>query len=261
MGIYNSNSKGHYPYSFWVEPYYNGAPITSQNQVVINPRFTNVTTADNFSFSVDGDYSPTSGTAGGPAYVDLTFPFAHMTAWYNTLSGHGGPSNQLNHPGSTGSWYGAARPFNIRQDGSDMTAKFSLWMMLHVGQNPHPGSGTAETYFAMLCNSNGNYSGGQFYNYDASQGYPSSPREYFDGSRKIRISGDNYGNGLYRGWACIANQQPVTQAISNINATTLRIINIGRQTTQATAELRIVGVRIIYHVLPGPAATYGNLDV
>jgi len=255
MGIYNSNSKGHYPYSFQVEPYYNGAPITSQNQVVLNPRFSNVTTADNFSFSADADYSP----AG--CYADLVFPFAHMTNWYSYLSGHGGPSNQLNHPGSTGSWIDAARPFYMRQDGTNMTAKFSLWMMLHVGQNPHPGVGVAETYFAMLVNANGAYSGGLYYTADASTTYPNSPREYFDGSRKIRISGDNYGGGLYRGWACIANQQPVTAAISNINATSLRIINIGRQTTQATAELRIAGVRIIYHVLPGPAAVYGNMDV
>lgn len=255
MGIYNTNGKGHYPYSFQVEPYYNGAPITSQNQVVLSPRFSNVSTADNFSYSADADYSP----AG--CYADLSFPFAHMTNWYSTWSGHGGPDNQLNHPGSTGSWASAGGPFNERWDSSNMTARFSLWMMFHVGQNPHPGNGTAETYFSMLVNSNGNYSGGQFYNYDASQGYPNNPREYFAGSRKIRISGDNYGSGLYRGWACVANQQTASAAMNNINATTLRIINIGRQTTSATADLRIAGVRIIYHVMPGAGSQYGNLDV
>lgn len=256
MGIYNSSGRGHYPYSFQIEPYYNGGPITSQNQVVLNPRFSNVSTADNFSYSVDGDYGP----AG--CYADLTFPFAAgMTSWYSTLSGHGGPSNQLNHPGSTGSWINAAMPFYQRQDGTNYTPKFSLWMSLHVGQNPHPGSGNAETYFSMLTNANGDYGGGSYYYHPGGTPNPSSPREYFDGSRKIRVSGDNYGNGLYRGWTCIANQQPVSQYISNINATSMRIINLGRQTTQATAELRIVGFRIIFHALPGPATNYGNMDV
>jgi len=256
MGIYNSNSKGHYPYSFQIEPYYNGAPITSQNQVVMNPRFSNVSTADNFSYSVDADYSP----AG--CYADLTLPFAAgMTSWYATLSGHGGPGNDMNHPGSTGSWVDAARPFYYRQDGTYMGARFSLWMSFHVGQNPHPGAGVAETYFSMLTNANGDYGGGSYYYHPGGTPNPASPREYFNGSRKIRISADNYGNGLYRGWTCIANQQPVSQYISSINATSMRIINLGRQTTQATAELRIVGFRIIFHVLPGPGSQYGNLDV
>jgi hypothetical protein len=256
MGIYNTNGKGHYPYSFQVEPYYNGAPITSQNQVVLSPRFSNVTTADNFSYSADADYSP----AG--CYADLTLPFAAMSGWYNEWSGHGGPSNQLNHPGSTGSWSDAARPFFQRWDGSNMTARFSLWMMFHVGHNPHPGSGVAETYFSMLCNSNGSWGGGAFYNFSGpSTGAYDNPREYFDGSRKIRISGDNYGNGNYRGWACVANQQTASGYMNGINATTLRIINIGRQTSSATADLRIAGVRVIYHVMPGAGTTYGNLDV
>jgi hypothetical protein len=255
MGIYNTNNKGHYPYSFQVEPYYNGAPITSQNQVVMAPRFSNVSTADNFSYSVDADYSP----AG--SYADLTLSFAQMTAWYATLSGHGGPSNELGHPGSTGSWDNAARPFYYRQDGTNYTPKFSLWMMLHVGQNPHPGTGVAETYFSMMTNANGDYGGGAFYAYPSNVATPTSPREWFSGSRKIRVSGDNYGNGAYRGWTCIANQQPVSGYISNINPTTLRVINLGRQTTAATAELRIAGMRIIYHVLPGPATNYGNMDV
>jgi hypothetical protein len=254
MGIYNTNNKGHYPYSFQVEPYYNGAPITSQNQVVLNPRFSNVTTADNFSYSTDADYSP----AG--CYADLTLSFAGMTAWYATLSGHGGPSNELNHPGSTGNWVGATRPFYLRPDGTTMGNRFSLWMMLHVGQSPHPGTGVAETYFSMMTNANGDYGGGAYYYYPGNVPTPTSPREWFGGSRKIRVSGDNYGNGAYRGWTCIASQQPASGYIENINATSLRIINLGRQTTQNTAELRIAGIRVIYHVLPGYNTDYGNLN-
>lgn len=259
MGIYNTNSKGHYPYSFQVEPYYNGAPITSQNQVVINPRFNNVTTADNFAYSTDSDYSPTS-VHGGNAYADLTLSFAGMTAWYSALSGHGGPNNELNHPGSTGNWVGSARPFYLRPDGTSMGNRFSLWMMLHVGQSPHPGTGNAETYFSMVTNANGDYGGGAFYAYPGNVPTPSSPREWFGGSRKIRVSGDNYGNGAYRGWTCIASQQPASGYIENINATNLRIINLGRQTTLNTAELRIAGIRLIYHVLPGYSSDYGSLN-
>lgn len=254
MAIYNSNDRGHYPYSFQVEPYRNGAIITSQNQVVLNPRFSNISTADNFSYSTDADYSPSG------CFADLTLPFAGMTAWYSRLSGHGGPSNELNHPGSTGNWVEAALPFRQRQDGTNMTAKFSLWMMLHVGQSPHPGIGNAETYFSLLTNAPGDHGGGAFYAHPGAVPTPSQPREWFNGSRKIRVAGDNYGNGLYRGWTCIANQQTVSAQLSNINPTTLRVINIGRQTTQATAELRIVGIRVVYHVLPGPGAFYGNLN-
>jgi hypothetical protein len=253
MGIFNSSGKGYYPYNFQVEPYYNGAPITSQNQVVLAPRFSSVATADAFSYSVDADYAP----AG--SYADLIFPHAQMTAWYSTLSGHGGPNNELNHPGSTGNWVQAATPFSIKGDGSSITPRFSLWMMFHVGQNPHPGTGVAETYFSMFTNANGDYGSSAFYAYPGNVATPTSPREWFSGSRKIRISGDNYGNGNYRGWTCIASQQPVSGYIANLNPTTLRVINIGRQTSSATAELRIVGMRIIYHVLPG--TSFGSMDL
>lgn len=254
MGIYNSNNKGHYPYSFQVEPYFNGAPINLSNQVVLSPRFTNITTADNFAYSTDSDYAP----AG--CYADLSLQWPGMADWYTTLTGYGGPSNELNHPGSTGSFVTGARPFYIRQDGTSMGSRFSLWMCLFVGDNPHPGYGTAETYFSMLTNANGDYGGGAFYYHPGGTPQPTSPREWFNGSRKIRVSGQNYGSGSYRDWVCIANQQPTSGYIQNINATTLRVINLGRQTSTATGNLRIAGIRLVYHVLPGPVSNYGSID-
>ena len=255
MGIYNSSGgRGHYPYSFQVEPLYNGSPLSKDNIAYMAPRFSSVSTADSFSYSTDADYSP----AG--CYVDMSLAWPGITDWYTTLSGHGGPSNELNHPGSTGSWVSGARPFYTRQDGTSMGTRVSIWMCLYVGDNPHPGYGTAETYFTMVTNANGDYGGGAFYAYPGNVPTPSSPREWFSGSRKIRVSGQNYGNGAYRDWVCIANQANLSGYITNINATTLRVINLGRQTTNATANLRIAGMRVIYHVLPGPGTNYGSLD-
>ena len=257
MAIINSYGKGSYPYTFQVEPYWNGAPISYSNQVALSPRFTNMATADAFSYSVDADYAP----AG--CYADLTLVWPGITDWYTTLSGYGGPNNELNHPGSLSSRVNGARSFYMRPDGTNMgsSGRFSIWMCLFIGDNPHPGVGTAETYFSLLTNANGDYSGGAFYAHPGGTPTPTSPREYFSGSRKIRVSGQNYGNGGYRDWVCIANQQPANGYIANINATTLRVINIGRQTTTATANLRIAGFRIIYHVLPGADGYFGNLDM
>jgi signal transduction histidine kinase len=123
-----------------------------------------------------------------------------------------------------------------------------------------PFQGVLGMLFSMMTNANGDYGGGAFYAHPGNVATPSSPREWFSGSRKIRVAGDNYGNGAYRGWTCIANQQPTSGYIENINATTLRIINLGRRTTQATAELRIAGIRVIYHVLPGHSTNYGSFD-
>jgi hypothetical protein len=249
MALYDRNGKGHYPYSFWVEPYFNGAPIRYNNQCVISPRYTNSTTADNFSYSVDGDYAPSS------AYADLSIEWPGMTAWYHRLSGHGGPTNLLGHPGSLGSRSAGAPGFYNNQDGSSI-GTISIWMSILVGSSPHPGdAANQETYFSMLCNANGDYGGGSFYSHPGGTPAPSSPREYIEGSRKIRLASDNYGNGAYRGWVCIANQARPTGYSGNINATTMRIINIGRS---ADSAMRIIGFRIVYHVLPPENNTYGN---
>lgn len=254
MGIYNNNNRGHYPYSFEVEPWYNGKPLSRDNQVYLAPMFTDPTTADNFSFSTDAHYS-TAGT-----YVDLNMVYPGITNWYTTLSGHGGPANELNHPGSTGSWESGGLPLFKRQDGSNMQVHASIWMVLYVGDAPHPGYGTAETYFAMVRTSPGAHNGGAFYIGDSNGTYPDSPREYVGGSRKIRVSGQNYGNGSYTDWVCIANQQPVSGGIADISCNTVRIINIGRN-SGSWGNLRIAGFKVIYHVLPGPGLIYGNLDI
>lgn len=254
MAIYNSNDRGHYPYSFEVEPWYNGKPLSRDNSVYLAPMYSNVATADAFAFSTDAQYS-TAGT-----YVDLSMVYPGITSWYTTLSGHGGPSNELNHPGSTGNWQMGSTPFFKRQDGSTMSVKASIWMVLWIGDQPHPGYGTAETYFAMVRTSPGANNGSSFYIGDGTSNYPSQPREYVQGSRKIRVSGQNYGNGNYTDWVCIANQQAVTGGIADISCNTVRIINIGRN-TGSNGNLRIAGFKVVYHVLPGPGTSYGNFDV
>lgn len=249
MAIYDRNGKSLEPYSFFVEPYYNGSPIRLNNQVAISPRYTNSTTADNWYWSNSSDYETN--------YVDLTLEWPQMTDWYTTVSGHGGTTNQLGHPGSLSERFTGARPFYRRQDQRNVY-RFSLWMAIAVGSNPHPGYGTAETYIAFATNAPGDHQGGSFWNAPGNVANYSNPRRWFNGAEKIRVSGQNYGNGSYRDWVCIANQASASEKIVDINPTTLRVFNIGRTSDSA---LRIYGMRVVYHIYPGPNSDYGNLEM
>jgi len=249
MGIYDRNNKGHYPYSFTIEPEYNGKPLSRDNQVALSPRFTSTSSADNFVWGSSDDYSPASG------YVDLSLVHIGMSDWYTTLSGHGGASNQLAHPGSLGSRQTGAQAFHKNQSGN-ITARMSIWMSIAVGSHPHPGHGTAETYFALLTNAIGDHQGGAFWNAPGNVINYTSPRVWCPGTEKIRVSGQNYGNGNYRDWVCIANQHAVSGKATDINANTLRVVNIGR-TSDST--LRIYGFKIVFHILPPGSGEFGNL--
>lgn len=249
MAIYDRNGKTNELYSFTVEPYYNGGPLRRNNQVVISPRFTDPTTADNWYWSNSGDYSAN--------YVDLTLEWPGMTDWYTTLSGHGGTSNQLGHPGSLSERVQGARGFRIRQDGSNV-AKFSLWMSIGVGTQPHPGYGTAETYMAFATNAPGDHQGGSFWEAPGNVAAYNTPRAWFTGAEKIRVSGQKYGFADYRDWVCIANQQTTSRKIHDINPTILRVFNIGRTGDSA---LTIYGFKVIYHIYPGPNSDFGNLEL
>jgi len=251
MAIYDRHGKSLEPYSFSVEPYYNGSPLRKGNVLVLSPRFTNTTTADNWFWNSSGDYDP----AG--CYADLSLEYTAMSDWYTTLSGHGGTSNQLNHPGSTGNFVTGARPFYKRQDDSNVY-RFSLWMSIGVGGSPHPGFGASETYMAFACNANGDHQGGSFWNAPGNVADYTNPRRWFDGSEKIRVSGQRYGTTNYRDWVCIANQQPASYKMRDINATTLRVFNIGRN---ANSDLTIYGLKVVYHIYPGPSSNYGNLEM
>ena len=251
MAIYDRFGKGHYPYTFTIEPEYNGKPLSLGNQAVMSPRYTNSATADSWYWSNSGDYSP----AG--CYVDLSMAHIGMSDWYTTLSGHGGNSNQLNHPGSTSTWIPGAKAFYTNQ-GQNLGHRMSIWMSLSVGSSPHPGYGTAETYFTMLANANGDHQGSSFWNAPSGVAAYNSPRVWCNGTDKIRVSGQNYGNGNYRDWVCIANQQSVVGKAIDINPTAMRIVNIGRT---ADSAIRIYGLKIVFHIMPPGSGEFGSLNL
>ena len=251
MAIFDRFGKGHYPYTFTIEPEYNGKPLSQNNQIAMSPRYTNSATADSWYWSNSGDYSP----AG--CYVDLSIVHVGMSNWYTTLSGHGGSSNQLNHPGDINNRVQGAFAFNNVQ-GQTVGHRMSIWMSIAVGSSPHPGYGTAETYFAVLTDALGDYAGGAFYNAPGGTAQYNNPRVWCPGTEKIRVSGQNYGNGTYRDWVCIANQQTVSGKAIDINPTTMRIVNIGRT---ADSSLRIYGFKIIFHIMPPGDGEFGNLSL
>lgn len=252
MAILDRRGRGHYPYVMQTEPYYNGAPLSKANVLQIYPRFTSSTDADNFTFNSSDDYSPTSEIDGTTAaYADLSLEWIANTQWYTNLAGGGGTSNQLNHPGSGGmgaspSWAGAATPFYASDNGTRYG--ISVWMSIGVGTRPHPGTGSSDTYFALLRNSNGSHQGGSFWDAPSNVANFSSPRTWMSGTEKVRVTGQRYGTTNYRDWMCLAQYEP--QNPGGINATTMRIINIGRNGALDNSLLTIYGFKVMLHILP-----------
>jgi hypothetical protein len=226
------------------------------NVLQIYPRFVNSTDADNFSFNSSDDYSPTSEIDGStPAYADLSLEWIANTDWYSKLAGGGGSSNQLNHPGSGGmgaspSWASGASPFYSNQDGANRYG-ISVWMSLGVGTRPHPGTGSSDTYFALLRNSNGSHQGGSFWDAPGNVANFSSPRTWLSGTEKVRVSGQRYGTTNYRDWFCLCQYE--SQNPGGINATTMRIINHGRNGALDNSLLTIYGFKVMLHILPSSA--------
>ena len=245
MGIRNTYDRGYHPYTMEIEPWFNGGPCRRSNYPNISPRYTSGTTAENFTFGDSGDYSPSGN------YVDLDLQWPGNSPWYARNFGQGGISNQLNHTGDNVNGDDAATPFSQRYG-------VSVWMDLRVGNGPHPGYGTAKTYIAILRNANGAHHGGSFWNGNASGPFYNSPRSMIDGFERVAVSGDNYGTGNYRGWCCLAQFQNATMPM---NATTLRLINLGGPNNSSGLDLKVQGFKMIYHISPTWADRYGGFNL
>lgn len=245
MGIRNPYDKGYHPYVMEIEPWYSGGPCRRSNYPSINARYTSGTSAQNFVFNDSGDYSPSG------CYVDLDLQWPGNAAWYGRNFGQGGISNQLNHSGDNADGDSAHTPLQHRRG-------VSVWMDLRVGNNPHPGYSVTKTYIAILRNANGAHQGGSFWNANAGGAIYTSPRSMFDGCERIAVNGDNYGTGLYRGWSCIAQYQ---NAEVPMNATTLRVINLGGPNNSVGLQVKIQGFKLIYHISPSWADRYGGFNL
>ena len=248
---YNSRDTGHYPYTFSVMPEYNGRhPLSKDNILYLYPVSTNKTDCDNFSFSTTGHYSPTAHD-GNAAYGDLEYSWTGNSNWYTSLFGRSSASgNPLNHPGSPPTTAGSDTGLSNVLANTPMYGKrraTSLWMSFSVGTAPHPGTTTAMTYMSILVNSPGAHQGGAFHNANANGAIPTSPRTLFNNSDKILVSGQSYGNTLYRDWACIADYNDTN---TGMNKTKIRIINHGRSGDNSKARLAIYGFVLVHHIYP-----------
>lgn len=247
MAVYNGAGKGYFPYVIEHCPEYNGAPLDRANNVTLQPWMTDGSSAESFTFSQSSDYTANGNSS---SYVDLNLVLPANLGWYTRVHGAAGISNNLNHPGDNSSGADAAQLMTGFR-------AFSIWMDVRVGTAPHPGYGYAKTCFAMLRNANGDHQGSQFYAAPGNTPNYSSPRTFCAGGERIKISGDNYGGGNYRGWACIASQH---NASLQFNATTLRIINLGLH-GQSRSQIQIQGLKILYHISPPNSDIYGSLSL
>ena len=262
MAIYSrfgSRDTGHYPYTFSVMPEYNNRPLSKDNIMYLYPVSTNKTDCDNFSFSSTSHYSPTAHD-GNAAYADLEYSWTGNNQWYTGLFGRSSVSgNPLNHPGSPPTTAGSDTGLSFQYANKPMYAKrrgTSVWMSFSVGTAPHPGTTTAMTYMSLLVNSPGAHQGSAFYNANAGGSIPTSPRTFIGGSDKILVSGQSYGDTLYRDWCCIANYSDST---TGMNKTKLRIINHGRNGGNNVSRLAIYGFVIVHHIYP--TEDYDNYSV
>ena len=253
MAIYttiSSRDTGHYPYTFSWMPEYNNRPLSKDNMAYVYPVSTNKTDCDNFSFTQTSEYSPTAYD-GNSGYVDLEMSLTGNSNWYTHLFGRSSATgNPLNHPGSPPTTAGSDTGLSNVLANTPMYGKrraTSLWKSFSVGTAPHPGSTTAMTYMSILVNSAGAHQGGAFYNANGAGAIPTSPRTLFNNSDKILVSGQSYGNTLYRDWACIADYNDTN---TGMNKTKIRIINHGRSGDNSKARLAIYGFVLVHHIYP-----------
>lgn len=176
--------------------------------VTIYPRY-NTSTADSFVFDSADDYAPAAATGGGTnAYYDFAFPmYTGLSPWYNDVYDN----------------YAGRR--NGGSNAISDVQRVSLWVNMDVGTSPHPSPyDDSSTRLAILMNAVG---ANHWYQTTASPtpNY-SEPRCFCNNVtafQNFRVTGQNYSNGAYNSWRCLAH----FQNLGSSSTTTLRIINIG----------------------------------
>lgn len=221
MGILSGSGKHLNPFDLQIDlTDQSNEIIKKSNAIKMTPRSTTTATSAGYGFSAAGDYAdPSNHNSANTGWsYDLKIPCAPSgAAWYNHV--YGGGSGRR---GSSSSSSGATSL-------NDYGTYASLYMDLAVGENPHPGIGTANgiSHIAMLRDAAGAYFGLQ-YTSPPPVNY-SHARTLFDTStdaHNIKISGQNYGgakNNNYRQWFCLGDRQ--SWGAHNINV--IRFINWG----------------------------------
>ena len=198
-------------------------PVTP---VTIYPRYNN-STANTKTFSASGDYAPAAAVGGGNlAYHDFNLTnYCHTTNWYNYV-----------HDNDAGRRNGTETAI------SDIN-RASIYAQIQVGDYPHPGVGASKTRLAMLYNQAGAYhalitTGSATPNYAEPRVLGGNTAAF----ENFQVSGQNYSQGSYGAWYCLANYIP------NIVGSThyIRIINLGGD-VDARSKVIFNGLIIVLH--------------
>ena len=215
----------------------NNNEINNANQIILEPRYTDGTTAASKTFTAAGDYADASNhnsaTTGWSYDVKLNW-MNNGYAWYNytydTNSGRRGSSGTPSRGTSL----------------SDYGTYVSLYVDFAVGSSPHPTVGASYAHMAILTNGWGanhhNIYSGVTPNYTQARTFP----EHGLGQQNFKIAGQNYGAHYYRQWFCIADMQ----TFSTANVSYLRFINWGGGASSAS-RVRICGAAFIVHGIAG----------
>ena len=219
MGILSGSGKHLNPFDLQIDlTDQSNEIIKKSNAIKMTPRHTLAATAALEVFDSAGDYSdPSNHNSANTGWsYDLKIPCSPSGGgWYNYTYGDGSGRR------------GSSSTPSVSTSLNDYGTYASLYMDLAVGENPHPGVGTANgiSHIAMLQDAAGAYFGFQ-YTSPPPVNYTHARTIFDTGNHNIKISGQNYGGGKlnnYRQWFCMADRQ--VWAPNNVG--TIRFFNWG----------------------------------
>lgn len=209
--------------------------ISHHNQVILEPRYTDGTTAASKTFTSSGDYADPSNHNSASTGWSYDFKLDWCSSgqpWYNytydTNSGRRGSSSAPSRGTSL----------------SDYGSYISLYVDFAVGSNPHPTVGNHHAHMAVITNNWGahhhNIYSGATPDYTLARTFPDH------GHHNFKIAGQNYSSHRYRQWYCLADMQ----AFAANNVSLLRFINWGGGAS-SVSRVRICGAAFIIHGIAG----------
>ncbi len=211
-----------------------GNPVTWDNKVVIMPRYTDSSTAHSKTFSVSGDYSDSSYHNTSSSGWSYDFRWVQMpptpSSWYNYTYDEGGGRR------------GSSSSPNNNTALNDHGAHMSLYMDLHIGDGPHPGTGTNYAHVAMLVNQ---YGAHHQYQYSGATVDYTQARTYWEhssGNQNIKVSGQNYSSSYYSQIFCMGDLQTASYSGGRF----LRFINWGGGANNKS-KVTVCGGQLIIH--------------
>ena len=212
----------------------NGDPVTWDNKIQIEPRYTDESTAHSKTFSASGDYQDSSNHNTSGSGWSYDFRMIEMpptpSAWYNYTYDTGG--------GRRGSSSSPDNGTALNDHGAFM----SLYMDLHIGNGPHPGVGTNYAHVAMLVNQYGAHHQYQYSGATVDYTQARTWWEHTSGNQNIKIAGQSYSSQLYSQIFCMGDLQTASYSGGRI----FRFINHGGGAA-SKSRVTVTGGQLIIH--------------